>query len=103
MAHKTRIMSLNEIQNNEMRTVMVNNRPLLIARTHDRVYVTDDTCSHHQCSLGTEGFLEGDCVICGCHGAKFDLVSGQALALPATEPVQTYKTVLEGDDIFVYI
>jgi 3-phenylpropionate/trans-cinnamate dioxygenase ferredoxin subunit len=40
-------------------------------------------------------------VQCPDHAAVFDLKTGEALALPAAGPVEVYKVVVEGDDIYI--
>ncbi|MCI0480879.1 MAG: hypothetical protein L0213_04745 [Candidatus Dadabacteria bacterium] len=37
------------------------------------------------------------------HGAEFDVETGEALCLPATDAVETYDVKVEGDDIYVLI
>ena len=59
-------------------------------------YALEDRCSHDDGPL-----VEGDwdpercVVICPRHGANFDIATGTALTLPAYEPVETYRVVLE--------
>jgi nitrite reductase/ring-hydroxylating ferredoxin subunit len=52
------------------------------------------------CSLA-EGDLEETTVICPCHGSEFDVTSGAVLQGPAREPVATYETRVEGDNLEV--
>ena len=43
-----------------------------------------------------------DCLVeCPLHGAEFDLKTGEAKTLPATQPVVSYKTDL--DDEYLYL
>ena len=64
-------------------------------------YAVDDYCTHERSSLSAEGFLEGDAVECSWHGARFSLLTGAALCLPATEPLCTYAISIEGKDVFL--
>ena len=85
----------------QMKTVMVNGVPVAIAHIGDSFFAMDDVCSHAQCSLGTDGFLTGNTVMCACHGATFDMTNGKALTLPATVDLNVYPvTVKEG---WIYI
>jgi 3-phenylpropionate/trans-cinnamate dioxygenase ferredoxin subunit len=73
----------------EMRTIRLCDREVLLVNLGDRYYAVDDTCTHDECSLG-EGELE-DCIVeCPCHGATFDVRTGEALTLPATRPLRVY-------------
>ena len=38
---------------------------------------------------------------CCRHGARFSLDDGTAVSLPATAPLQTYRIVTEGDEVFI--
>jgi 3-phenylpropionate/trans-cinnamate dioxygenase ferredoxin component len=61
-------------------------------------YAIEDRCSHDDGPL-CEGEFEPDTgvVICPRHGANFDIRSGDALTLPAFEPVSTYPVrVVDG-------
>jgi Ferredoxin subunits of nitrite reductase and ring-hydroxylating dioxygenases len=50
-----------------------------------------------------DGELDGETVTCIYHGAKFNVRTGEVLALPAYEPVETYQVKVEGDDIYVFV
>jgi len=56
-----------------------------------------DTCSHEDYSL-SEGDVEDGVIECWKHGATFDLASGDALTLPATEPVPVYAIEITGEN-----
>ena len=73
----------------EMRTIHLADRALLLVNLEGTCHVVDDTCTHEDCSLG-EGYLDDGVVECPCHGASFDVRSGAALSLPATEPLRVY-------------
>ncbi len=66
------------------------------------IYVLDDLCTHADFSL-SEGFLSAKTheLECPKHSAVFDIDSGKAKCLPATEPVQTYKVILKNNIIYI--
>ncbi len=70
--------------------------PLCLVRRGDRVYALYDECSHENVPL-SEGDIEGETIECCQHGSQFDLVSGEALNPPATEPVPVYPVRLTED------
>jgi len=85
----------------ELRQVEIDGRLLCLARTDDgELFAIDDTCTHEEESLAG-GWLDGSCIECPAHNAIFDLRSGEATMLPATEPVGTYLLRTEGDDVVV--
>jgi 3-phenylpropionate/trans-cinnamate dioxygenase ferredoxin subunit len=78
--------------------VEIDGVPVAIFNVGGEFYALDDTCSHAQASL-SEGDLDLDaCVIeCPLHGSSFDLRTGDALTLPAVEPVNVHQVEV-GDD-----
>ena len=69
-------------------------------RVGDEFFATDDTCTHAKVSL-SEGYIEGDEVVCALHEARFCLRTGRVLSPPATVPLRTYAVKIEGDDVMV--
>ena len=65
-------------------------------------YAFDDTCTYEHCSLA-EGDLAGTTVTCMCHGAEFDVRTGEVLAPPAPMPVKVYRTRVEGDALQIEV
>jgi 3-phenylpropionate/trans-cinnamate dioxygenase ferredoxin component len=62
------------------------------------LYAIEDRCSHDDGPL-CEGEWDADegVVVCPRHGANFDIRTGDALTLPAFEPVETYAVrVVDG-------
>lgn len=76
---------------------VVDGVPVLVVKDAEgKLHALSDTCSHAEISL-SEGFVEGGHIECWAHGATFDLATGRALSLPATEPVQVFDVeVLDG-------
>ncbi len=77
---------------------------LALVRIGDEVFAIRDECSHGQVRL-SEGDVDArSCAIeCYLHGSMFDLRTGAALNLPATQPVPVYPCVIEDDQILVDI
>jgi 3-phenylpropionate/trans-cinnamate dioxygenase ferredoxin component len=63
-------------------------------------YAIEDRCSHDDGPL-CEGDREGFEIECPRHGAHFDLRSGKALTLPATEDVETYPVTVRDGEVLV--
>ena len=67
-------------------------------------YATSDTCTHEEWSLGEESVLDGDEVLCPLHLACYDVRTGEAKCLPATEDLKTYSVEISGDgEVFVIV
>lgn len=83
------------------RRVLVQGRPVLVVRDEEgAVRAVDDTCTHAEISL-TDGFVEGRTVECWAHGARFDLVTGAALTLPASEPLRVLHAQIHDGVVYV--
>lgn len=65
-------------------------------------YCLEDVCTHDGGPLG-DGELDGNSIVCPRHGAKFDIMTGKALTMPATKATQTYPVKVEGDDVLIEI
>jgi 3-phenylpropionate/trans-cinnamate dioxygenase ferredoxin subunit len=72
----------------------------LIKAKSGELYALDDKCSHGEISL-SEGFVDNETIECWAHGAKFSLATGEALTLPAFEPVGHYEVIVENDEIYI--
>ncbi len=70
-----------------------------VVRIGSDVYAIGDTCSHANVSLSGGEVDELECTLeCPKHGSEFDLRTGEALTLPATQPVLAYEvSVIDGD------
>jgi 3-phenylpropionate/trans-cinnamate dioxygenase ferredoxin subunit len=74
---------------------------IAVANADGRLFAIDELCTHEECSLADEGTLEGTVVTCGCHGAQFDVSTGQVVAPPAFESLKVYPLRVTGDDIVI--
>lgn len=75
---------------------------IALVRIGNDFYAVDDECSHEDYSLSEGEVWADECQIeCPRHGSTFDLVTGDACSLPATQPVAVYK--LQVDDTSVAV
>ena len=96
--------ALADIPNPGALRVDIEGTAVAVARDANGVYAIADRCSHADVAL-SEGDV-ADCTIeCWLHGSVFDLRTGAALTLPATEPVPVYRVdvVGEGDTARVLV
>jgi nitrite reductase/ring-hydroxylating ferredoxin subunit len=79
-----------------VRGVTVGDLSLALARVGETWHALDLWCTHAECPL-SDGWLEGRAIRCACHGALFDLATGDVLDGPAVEQVTVYATrVVDG-------
>lgn len=63
--------------------------PIVIFNIAGDYYAIADICTHDDGPLG-EGDIEGHEIICPRHGARFDIRTGEVLALPAIKEVPSF-------------
>ncbi len=98
-----RICAVEDIKPGKAIRVKVGDLAIAIVRTKaGDVKAIDDKCSHGEISL-SEGFVDNETIECWAHGAKFSLATGEALTLPAFEPVAVYEVLIDNGDIFLEI
>jgi 3-phenylpropionate/trans-cinnamate dioxygenase ferredoxin subunit len=98
-----RLCGVSEVPEGETRRVELDARPYAVANLgEDGFRVVDAICSHAHYFLD-EGELdvEDQTLECPKHGSTFDLNTGRARTLPATQPVEAFAVKLEGDDVMI--
>lgn len=80
-----------DLEDGELRDVVVGNLHLGVARAGESWHAFEVWCNHAECPL-TDGWLEGNAVRCACHGALFDLATGEPLEGPAEAPIRIFDT-----------
>jgi len=95
-------LSLDQLETGKPVKLEKNGKTICVARVGDEVFAVNDTCSHSEASL-SEGDVTDFKIECWLHGAEFDLRTGQALSLPATQSLETYAVVVDGNSVTVEI
>ncbi len=95
-------LSLDQLETGKPVKLEKNGKTICVARVGDEVFAVNDTCSHSEASL-SEGDLTDFKIECWLHGAEFDLRTGQALSLPATQSLETYAVKVDGNSVTVEI
>lgn len=86
-----RIIGIDELQPGQRRSVFVDDIPALVIRlTDDSWHVIEDVCTHDGQPL-TNGEISDCSIACPRHAARFDLRSGKALCMPATESIRVFR------------
>jgi len=95
-----RVCALDDIADGESMAAEVDGVAIAVVRNGDEVYAIQDECSHAAIPL-SEGEIDGDEIECWLHGSMFDLRTGKAINLPATEPVPVYPVHIDGGEVHV--
>lgn len=80
--------------------VVVEDTPVLLLREGESIFAIHDRCSHRGCSL-SDGKLEGDHIICACHGSTFDRRDGSVMRGPATAAQPSFQVRVQDDRVEV--
>ena len=83
------IISVSELPPGERIFLSIGKASIVLFNIAGAYYAIEDVCSHDDGPVG-EGEVEGTIITCPRHGAKFDLRSGHAVAMPAVEDIPAY-------------
>ncbi|MCA9173080.1 MAG: non-heme iron oxygenase ferredoxin subunit [Planctomycetales bacterium] len=100
MSEFVRVASVSEIPDPGKAMFEVDERLVVVVHVDGQFHCIDDVCTHDGGPLG-DGELCGHELACPRHGAKFDVRTGKALTMPATEPTARHEVKVEGDDVLV--
>lgn len=104
MAEFVTVGQVSAIPPGKVKQVKLRGKTIALWHVDGTIYAVGDICTHEECDISDGGeIVSPHRVECPCHGAQFDLATGKALALPATEPLPTYPVRIEGDDIQIAI
>jgi 3-phenylpropionate/trans-cinnamate dioxygenase ferredoxin subunit len=92
------VCPVEELSPGEMKIVTSGLLSVGVYNLDGQFYAIEDRCSHDDGPLCEGEFDPETCVVvCPRHGANFDIRSGEALTLPAFEPVSIYPVrVVDG-------
>ena len=100
MSAFVRACALSDVPQEGALPVELGGTEVAIVRSGEEVFAIRDECSHAAIPL-SEGDVD-DCEIeCWLHGSRFDLRTGKAINLPATEPVPVYPCTVSDGDVLV--
>lgn len=102
MAEFVRAAKVGDVPDPGRKLIEIGDRLVVLIHAGGAFYCLDDVCTHDGGPLG-EGEIIGGSIACPRHGARFDLATGKALSMPATEPTAVHDVRVEGDDVFVKI
>lgn len=91
-----------DVPEGEAREFHLGGREIVLCNVEGEFYALQGMCTHEELPLDG-GEVDGTTLFCNWHGASFDVCTGRATGLPATEPLQTYETRVDGGRIFVTV
>ena len=100
MADFVKLCPLSEIPDPGKRLFELDDHLVVVFHVGGVVSCLEDLCTHDGGTLA-DGELADHTIICPRHGAKFDIRSGAALTMPATEDTIVHEAKVDQDDIWV--
>ena len=91
-----------DLNDGEKILVEVDERLVILFQKGDQYFCLDDVCTHDGGSLDDGDFSEFE-ISCPRHGAKFDIRTGAAMCMPATQPTRRHEVKVDEEKIFVKI
>jgi 3-phenylpropionate/trans-cinnamate dioxygenase ferredoxin subunit len=90
------VCPLDELGPGDVKLVHAGELTVCVYNLGGELYAIEDRCSHDDGPL-CEGDFDPDegVVVCPRHGANFDIRTGEALTLPAFEPVAAFPVRVE--------
>jgi len=89
-----------EVAEGEVLGVVVDGEPVALFKVDGKVYATSNVCTH-EFALLSDGFVDGDCIECPLHQARFHIETGKVRAAPATEDIRTFPAKIDGNHVLV--
>jgi 3-phenylpropionate/trans-cinnamate dioxygenase ferredoxin component len=90
--------SIDELPEGERLFLEIDGDPIVIFNLAGGLFAIADLCSHDGGPLG-EGELENHAVICPRHGARFDILTGKVLSMPAIVDIPAYPVRVQDGQI----
>jgi metal-sulfur cluster biosynthetic enzyme/nitrite reductase/ring-hydroxylating ferredoxin subunit len=102
MSDFVKVASIADLPDPGRQLVEVEDRIVALFHVGGQFYCIDDVCTHDGGPL-SEGTLAEFAIACPRHGAKFDIRTGKALTMPATEDTVAHEVKVENGQVLVRI
>jgi len=89
-----------ELPEGSKKLIEIDGRAIALFNVGGSFHAIDDVCTHDGGPLA-EGELSGREIQCPRHGARFDVVTGRPLCMPAVEPVAVHRVQIHDGRVFI--
>jgi len=101
MSEYVKIATVDEVPVNSSKLIEIDNIRIALFNLNGAFYAIEDVCTHDGGPL-VEGEIVNDHEVrCPRHGARFDIITGAALSMPAFEPTTAYDVYIQGEDLLI--
>jgi metal-sulfur cluster biosynthetic enzyme/nitrite reductase/ring-hydroxylating ferredoxin subunit len=102
MSKYVRVANTTDLADPGQMLAEVDDRIVVLMKVGGEFFCLDDVCTHDGGPL-SDGTLDDHTIACPRHGAKFDVRTGKALTMPATEDTIAHEVQIRGDEVWVRI
>ncbi|MDQ0218679.1 non-heme iron oxygenase ferredoxin subunit [Peribacillus cavernae] len=100
MSELIKVGRISDLTETDITTFSATNGEIAITKIGEKIFAVENMCSHARCKL-SEGLIEDKTIACPCHGASFDLHTGEPLNPPAKKPIKCFEVKVEGEDLYI--
>ncbi len=94
-----KVGKLSEIEKDSGKIIRFGSKPVILVRTKSGEFrAFSAVCTHLNCTVQFRKDLE--LLWCACHNGKYDL-SGRNISGPPPRPLDPFRVVIKGDEVFV--
>lgn len=101
MGEFVKVGKKSDFKEGQGKIVDANGKKIALFYSGGKFHAIDNTCKHMGGPLG-DGELEDNIVTCPWHGWKYNIETGNNIAMPNIK-VNTYNVKVEGDDVEIEI
>lgn len=95
-----KICKRSELALGQIKNVDIEDKKIVLINLDEKIYALDRICTHSYADLSI-GIVNDDTITCPLHFAQFNLKTGEATSMPATEPLKQYEIIIKDDDVFL--
>ena len=96
-----KVAKVTDIPDPGKKLIEVEDRFVVLIHAGGSFYCIDDVCTHDGGTLGDGQLGRDGTLACPRHGAKFDIRTGKAMTMPATQPTVAHEVKVEGDQVLI--
>lgn len=96
------VAKLDDIPDDDVVGITAGDREIALYKYQNEIFATDNVCTHGHALL-SDGFLEDGEIECPLHQGRFCIKSGQMMCAPLTENIKTYRTRVEGEQVYLLL
>lgn len=78
--------------------IMADGAYVVTQPTEGAVKAFTKICTHQHCPVSR---IDGSDIVCDCHGSRFSIADGSVTNGPASEPLESFPAVIDGDSVHV--